>query len=65
MNTIDDPLHPMKGNTMVGFEILVDVHRDKRQEFLQTCELLGYPWNNQNPTAPQSPIRMTRFSIDQ
>jgi hypothetical protein len=55
----------MKGNTMVGFEILVDVHRDKRQEFLQTCELLGYPWNNQNPTAPQSPIRMTRFSIDQ
>jgi quinol monooxygenase YgiN len=31
----------MKGNTMVGFEILVDVHRDKRQEFLQTCELLG------------------------
>jgi quinol monooxygenase YgiN len=31
----------MKGNTMVGFEIWVDVHRDKRQEFLQTCELLG------------------------
>jgi quinol monooxygenase YgiN len=31
----------MKGNTMVGFEILVDVPRDKRQEFLQTCELLG------------------------
>ena len=28
---------------MVGFEILVNVPRDKRQEFLQTCELLGYP----------------------
>lgn len=26
---------------MVGFEILVNVPRDKRQEFLQTCELLG------------------------
>jgi len=25
---------------MVGFEILVDVTREKRQEFLQTCELL-------------------------
>jgi quinol monooxygenase YgiN len=31
----------MKGNNMVGFEILVNVPRDKRQEFLQTCELLG------------------------
>lgn len=28
---------------MVGFEILVNVPRDKRQEFLQTCELLGNP----------------------
>lgn len=26
---------------MVGFEILVNVHRDKRQEFLQTCDLLA------------------------
>ena len=26
---------------MVGFEIMVTVPRDKRQEFLQTCELLG------------------------
>lgn len=26
---------------MVGFEILVTVPRDKRQEFIQTCELLG------------------------
>ena len=26
---------------MVGFEILVEVPRDKRQEFIQTCELLG------------------------
>ena len=26
---------------MVGFEILVNVPRDKRQEFLQTCELLS------------------------
>ena len=31
----------MKGNNMVGFEILVEVPRDKRQEFIQTCELLG------------------------
>lgn len=26
---------------MVGFEILVTVPRNKRQEFIQTCELLG------------------------
>jgi quinol monooxygenase YgiN len=26
---------------MVGFEIMVSVPHDKRQEFLQTCELLG------------------------
>lgn len=26
---------------MVGFEIMVNVPRDKRQEFLQTCDLLG------------------------
>jgi quinol monooxygenase YgiN len=26
---------------MVGFEILVNVPRDKRQEFIQTCDLLG------------------------
>lgn len=26
---------------MVGFEITVNVPHDKRQEFLQTCELLG------------------------
>ena len=26
---------------MVGFEILVNVPRDKRQEFLQTCEMMG------------------------
>ena len=31
----------MKGNTMVGFEILVNVPRDKRQEFIQTCEMMG------------------------
>lgn len=28
---------------MVGFEILVNVPRDKRQEFIQTCKLLGDP----------------------
>jgi len=28
---------------MVGFEILVNISMDKRQEFLQTCELLGNP----------------------
>lgn len=33
---------------MVGFEILVNVPRDKRQEFLQTCELLGNP-DQRNP----------------
>jgi len=26
---------------MVGFEILVKVPREKRQEFLQTCEIMG------------------------
>lgn len=26
---------------MVGFELLVEVPHNKRQEFLQTCELLG------------------------
>jgi quinol monooxygenase YgiN len=26
---------------MVGFEILVTVPRDKRQEFIQTCDMLG------------------------
>ena len=26
---------------MIGFEILVKVPRDKRQEFLQTCKMLG------------------------
>lgn len=26
---------------MVGFEILVNVPRNKRQEFVQTCDLLG------------------------
>ena len=26
---------------MVGFEIMVNVPRDKRQEFIQTCEMMG------------------------
>ncbi len=33
---------------MVGFEILVSVNWDKRQEFHQTCELLGSV-DQQNP----------------
>jgi quinol monooxygenase YgiN len=32
---------------MVGFEILVNVSRDKRQEFIQTCDLISDP-SNQN-----------------
>ncbi len=28
---------------MVGFEIFVTVSRDRRQEFLQTCDLLSLP----------------------
>ena len=30
---------------MIGFEILVNVPREKRQEFLQTCKMLHDPKN--------------------
>ncbi len=39
---------------MVGFEILVNVPRDKRQEFLQTCEMLGAPQHRQNACLRQA-----------
>jgi quinol monooxygenase YgiN len=33
--------HQGKVGKMIGFQILVNVPRDKRQEFIQTCDLLG------------------------